>query len=216
MSWKPHICSRSRLQMLENVDLQKEQWTNHCILTQIARRVMAWWQMDWFFLIPYKEIYRQGQRHGQIHLPALPRVPGTTWAVDWMSLCPDVKEVSAQALFSLSAGLSLHPLKDWINWAASHLGCFPSNKESHVVWKHFGDWERVKSNKKTNSLNQRGMREHAEGHTVTAEQAFHPARLPSCLWAVAWGLSVLRAQTSGNRVGWIGRKAGTLSWHPAS
>lgn len=142
--------------------------------------------MNYFFLISYKEIYRQAQRCRQIYLPVLPRAPGTPWAVHWVSLCPDVRAVSTQAFLSLSAGLSLNPLcQDWINWAAGHLDCFPSGKESQVVQTHLGGWERVKSNRKTNSLNQRGMRKPGEGRTMTAGQGFHPARLAhaaSALW----------------------------------
>ena len=183
---------------------------------QTAKRVMAWWQMDeLFFLISYKEIYRQAQRCRQIHLPVLPRAPGTTWAVDWVSLCPDVRAVSAQAFLSLSAGLSLNPLcQDWINWAAGHLDCFPSGKESHVVQRHFGGWERVKSNRKTNSLNQRGTRKHGEGHTMTAGQVFHPARLARAA-SELWPEGSWSTEHKGLETEWPGQEA-QVNWERSS
>lgn len=173
----------------------------------------AWWQMDWFFLNPIQRDLQTRTETWANTLACFPRVPGTTWSSRLRVLCPDVKAVSAQALFSLlrSAGLSLHPLyEDWINWTASHLGCFPKQERKPCGPEAFWGLRKGKSNKKTNSLEPEGHEEHAEGHTVTAEQAFHPARLaPSASGAAAWGLTVLRAQRSGNRVVWIERKAGS-------
>lgn len=157
---------------------------------QTAKRVMIRWQMDGFFLIPYKEVYRQGQRWGHTHLLILPRAIGTTWAVTWVSLCPGARAFSAQALLSLSAGLSLNPLcQDWINWADGHLGCFPRDKENPVVQRHFGGWGRVKSNTKTWT---RGAWRNTDRPMSWLQD--------KCSWAVAWGLVVYRAQRSGNRV----------------
>lgn len=69
----------SRLQMLENVNLQKEQGTKHCSLTQADCQESRGLVTDglFFFFNPYTKRYRQEQRFRQMCFFVLPRAPGT-------------------------------------------------------------------------------------------------------------------------------------------
>lgn len=67
--------------MLENVNLQKEQGTKHCSLTQADCQESHGLVTDglfFFFLLnPYTKRYRQEQRFRQMCFLVLPRAPGT-------------------------------------------------------------------------------------------------------------------------------------------
>lgn len=161
VNWQPFICSICRLQMLENVILQKKQGANHCILTQAdcqeSHDLVTDGRKKKHL---HTKSYTDKDRFWQISLPVFLTVPGTMQAVNWVSLCPWVRTIFAPALLSLFASLPLNPsCQAWLNWATVHLGCFPGSKENQVFRSYFMGWEGVKSNTKTNTAEPSGNEE---------------------------------------------------------